>query len=970
MKLKGEMEMKKLLIVMIGVACASFALNADTFTWNTSSGDVNTAANWSPAQVPGPSDTANVKSGSASMSADFSVSALWIASDADRDVADFTQTVGALAVGSAGLIMGANGNSYARYFMKGGSLTIPGGQPKFGGWGYGLLRMTGGTISSAATWPTLGNSANASVFSAGVVDVRDGTFEQSDTGTRFCIGEHGFGLLSVGGNGVFRSWIPLWMGCYDNGIGRVVAKDGGLLEIAGTYPSGSSGEKFALFSGGTLKPCGTTGVATGFFSGIGTKVGAGGMTVDTADKALTLAAPIADAVGHLVQSNLVHRWSFNGGSLADSVGGVAATTAGSNTAGISTADNQITLPGGQHNSARVVLGDGTKVVLPDSPDGLTLEMWATLHSKTLNYDRMFSINRNTSAWSPSYLSLCWTTSNNEWDYFLARWNGGETQVKWQALADDALPHRIDREQHVAIVLAPGESGWTATLYRHDAESSQFIKSYSMTANSAAWTPASLSDAVIALGYSFESNPDSNASYNEVRVWNKALTADDLVRSAMLGPDADFTAKPSLVKTGVGSLTLAAGNTYAGATEVREGTLALGAVELPYRRWSFTNGSNKDSIAGSNMGIVGTLTFADGKVTLPGATHDTAYLSATGLFPDCSSTDGVTLEFYATLDNMLQWQRLFTMHLNRDLKTGICATWGWDTGAAGDQYKFRTNWGENDVLNVLATGSAPWIAGTEYHVSLVFAKTENGFDVTIARRNATTGAIIATKSTSVTWSPSTLASMDLRLGWSWDNSSDAAGKFDEVRVWNRALTEDEIVAGIKTGKDTLPPRASGVGAPTLPSGTSLSVASGATLLLCGASQTVANAALSGTVAGAGTLTATGGFNPGGDGTIGTMVIDGGAKLAGDVVLDFAANGSCDQLVFTAGGTYDVSAIRLVPSASGAAVLNTLQRFTIGNAADAVLTGSFDISAFPNAQVRQKPNGDLELLVPKGTVLVIR
>jgi hypothetical protein len=76
---------------------------------------------------------------------------------------------------------------------------------------------------------------------------------------------------------------------------------------------------------------------------------------------------------------------------------------------------------------------------------------------------------------------------------------------------------------------------------------------------------------------------------------------------------------------------------------------------------------------------------------------------------------------------------------------------------------------------------------------VFKKTSSGFDVTIARRDASTGAVLASNSTSVTWSPATLASMDLRLGWSWDNSSDAAGKFDEVRTWNRVLTDDEIVA---------------------------------------------------------------------------------------------------------------------------------------------------------------------------------
>ena len=966
----------KLLLSVIAVICAIAPLRADTMTWNTSSGDVNTAASWSPAQVPGSSDIAHVHIGSASMSGDFSPMALWIASAADGNVADFTQTSGALTVGASdGLVIGKNGSSYGRYFMKGGSLSIPGGQPLFGDYGYGLLRMTGGTVSSSAGWPALGHSMYGSISGSGVIDVRSGTFEQSDSGTCLCVGEHGFGLVSVSGNGVMRSRIPLWLGCYDNAIGRVVAKDGGLLEISGAYQGNSSGEKTALFSGGTLKPCGSTDVASGFFNGIATKIGAGGMTVDTAGKTMTLAAPLTDAVGNLAQSNLVHRWSFNGGSLADSVGSVAARTVGSNMAGISTADDQITLPGGAHDSARVELGDGAVTVLPDSSDGLTLEMWATLHSKTLNYDRMFSINKNwVNSQSDRFFSLCWTTSNDPFDYFFAHWNSWADQGIWDIVSDTANPHRLGHEEHVAVVFAPpaeGESAWTVTIYRHDAGSSQFIKSQTITSNNAGWTPAFLSDTLIALGYSYDTgNPDANASYNEVRIWNKALTADDLVRSAMLGPDADFTVKPALVKTGAGSLTLASGNTYAGATEVREGTLALGAVDLPYRRWSFTNGSNKDSIAGSDMAAQGTSTFANDKVTLPGGTHDTVYLQATGLFPDCTSTDGVTLEFYATLDQMLSWQRLFTIFLNGDLGTGLCATWGWDTDASGDLYIFRTNWGEFNLGNVLASGTAPWSAGTEYHVSLVFAKTASGFDVTIARRDATTGAVLASKSTSVTWSPATLAAMVLRLGWSWDSSSDAAGKFDEVRTWNRALTEDEIVAGIKAGKDTLPTRASGVGAPTLPSGTSLSVASGATLLLCGASQTVASAAVSGTVVGAGTLTATDSILPGGAETIGTMTLSDGATLVGDVALDFAANGTCDQIVFAPGATYDVSGIRLVPSVSGEAAWNATKRFVIGSAADATLTGDFDLSAIPNAEIRYLANGDIRLSVPEAMVLIVR
>ena len=960
--------MKKLMIVTGVAVAASTLAHADTIQWNVPSGDVNTSANWTPQQVPGSSDTAVVDSGTATIPANIQVNALNIGHTA---VGDVTQTAGAASVGSfdGALTLGNNGGSYGRYFLKGGSLAIPGGQPVFGNYGYGLLRMTGGNVSSAASWPTLGHSVYGSIIGAGVIDVQGGTFEQSDTGSSLCVGERGFGLLAVGGNGIFRSRIPLWIGCFDSAAGRVVAKDGGTLEIAGATSGGSSGEKSAFFSGGVLKPCGTTDIASGFFGGVTTSVGTGGLTVDTAGKTMTLAAPLADATGNLKQSNLVHRWSFTGGSLADSVGNIAARTVGSNTAGITAADGQLTLPGGGHDVARVELGDGSTAVLPDSAVGFTLEMWATLYAKTQNYDRMFSINRNwVNAESDNFFSLCWTTSNDQYDYFVAHWKEWADQGTWDVVSDPSSPHRVGREEHVAVVFAPGASGWTVTLYRHDAESSQFVKGKSIASDNASWTPADVAETLIALGYSYQTgNPDANASYNEVRIWNKALTADDLVRSAMLGPDADFTGESSLVKTGAGSLTLAAGNAYAGPTRVQQGALALGAVETPAHRWSFTDGSRADSITGGNMDYIG-VTFAENKATLPGATHNTAFLQAAGVLPDCTSTDGVTLEFYATLNQMRSWQRLFTLSTS-DVATGLCATWGWDTDASSDLYCFRTSWAEENQYSVLADGSHPWAVGTEYHISLVFAKTASGFDITMARRDAATGEMIVSNTKSVTWSPSTLSSMILRLGWSWDNSDDASGSFDEVRVWNRALTGDEIVAGIRAGKASLPVRASGVGTASLPSGTELSIASGASLALCGASQTVASAMVSGTVAGPGTLTAANGFFPGGDNAIGTMTLGGGATLVGDVVLDFAADGTCDQLVFSAGDTYDVSSIRLVPSVSGAAALSAQRRFVIGVASGATLTGAFDLSAIPRAEIRQKVDGSLELRIRTGTIVIL-
>ena len=103
---------------------------------------------------------------------------------------------------------------------------------------------------------------------------------------------------------------------------------------------------------------------------------------------------------------------------------------------------------------------------------------------------------------------------------------------------------------------------------------------------------------------------------------------------------------------------------------------------------------------------------------------------------------------------------------------------------------------------------------------------------------------------------------------------------------------------------------------------------------------------------------------------TMTVAEGATLAGDMVLDFAADGTCDRIVFAAGGTYDVSQIRLVPSDSGLAAWRNLRRFVIGSAAGATLTGSFDLSALSNARIRQRDNGDLELSSPKAFIFSVR
>ena len=48
----------------------------------------------------------------------------------------------------------------------------------------------------------------------------------------------------------------------------------------------------------------------------------------------------------------------------------------------------------------------------------------------------------------------------------------------------------------------------------------------------------------------------------------------------------------------------------------------------------------------------------------------------------------------------------------------------------------------------------------------------------------------------------------------------------------------------------------------------------------------------------------------------------------------------------------------------------KRFVIGSATDAELTGDFDLSAIPGAEVKRLTNGDIQLSVPEVFVIVVR
>lgn len=224
-------------------------------------------------------------------------------------------------------------------------------------------------------------------------------------------------------------------------------------------------------------------------------------------------------------SGLAHRWSFNN-SLADSVGGLNATIVdiGVNNATL-TASN-VTLAGGTKATADYVdLGDE---VLPNSGPA-TIELWATPIA-VQNWSRIFDLGASTA----ENLFMSWTVGATF----------ASDRVEWldapitNTVDNSNQPYTLGVEFHVVMVIEPGAgAGGTTrvTWYRSPATNSA-LGTARGTFNSAN-TPAGLTDTNCWLGRSQWPDNTANASYNEVRIWNRALTTNELQTSHVAGANA-------------------------------------------------------------------------------------------------------------------------------------------------------------------------------------------------------------------------------------------------------------------------------------------------------------------------------------------------------------------------------------------------------------------------------------------------
>ena len=248
------------------------------------------------------------------------------------------------------------------------------------------------------------------------------------------------------------------------------------------------------------------------------KDGAGSLAITTSDVELKCAEGLVSVSG----GTLAHRWSFTNGSLEESIGGKTATFSGSGEP--TYANNEVKLPGGSRGTSCLDLGNN---VFPSSGP-VTIEIWAT-QDAVQEYGRIFAIGSD----DVNKLAMSWsrngTDINQDFIQLKINWSDYVYQT------DTMQPYMLGTKYHISMVIVPNGDGKSKLSWaKRDATTGEVLKSGSKV-TSGNWTPGDFASRNLWLGHGY-SNNDASATYDEVRVWHYALSAEELTANAQLGPD--------------------------------------------------------------------------------------------------------------------------------------------------------------------------------------------------------------------------------------------------------------------------------------------------------------------------------------------------------------------------------------------------------------------------------------------------
>ncbi len=219
------------------------------------------------------------------------------------------------------------------------------------------------------------------------------------------------------------------------------------------------------------------------------------------------------------------------------------------------------------------------------------------------------------------------------------------------------------------------------------------------------------------------------------------------------------------------------------------------------RWSF-NGNLTDSVGtstatlvdpDSNAAVGGTATAGTSAVALTGGASTTSAYINLGANLIGGKTTPVTIELWATQNAVQNWGRIFDF--GSSTTEYLFMSWTRGTNAATDQVE----WIDGTTTNKPDTNQ-PYVLGTQYHIVMTLTPAVNtagaltgGTRVAWYTAPATnTSSLVAKGTFDTTMTLLNLNDVNNWLGRSmWAGDNVAAASYDEVRIWNGALTSTEI-----------------------------------------------------------------------------------------------------------------------------------------------------------------------------------
>lgn len=227
--------------------------------------------------------------------------------------------------------------------------------------------------------------------------------------------------------------------------------------------------------------------------------------------------------------------------------------------------------------------------------------------------------------------------------------------KWTA--DQTIkvaPYAVGTEYHIAMVVQPGAgSGGNTRVTWYAAPAADASLGAAHGSFETANTLANLNDVNFWLGRSEYNDNTANASYDEVRLWNRAFATNELQQLHALGPNTVGAFATNLLAGTLGSqsdLVLQSGATldFGGtAQQVASVAGASGSViQLNGGRFSIGTGTNTATFAGSFTG--------SGSIQIAGTLR---------LVGNASIASGIALTNYGTLDIMTWSGTLPTSFVN-------------------------------------------------------------------------------------------------------------------------------------------------------------------------------------------------------------------------------------------------------------------------------------------------------------------